>query len=271
MSVYEQSLTLAEELEDIEIELGSGKTLNMIWDLKTTPRTGNAVRIKKYNLGIGVQSHFDHEIITAYYADLFMEILGLNFDNQLLSDLCVFHDMSETIVGDVPQFTSRALAGSLYRTPKEKLRYERAASVLLIEGLPEKYVERYKQVHNLMFSDESSNSNLMKFFKMIDKFEPILSVWRYIYFNKELIEIESFLYAMSDFFTNPNVRPYSICSEMTTLVDFFQDKDNARKYYLEDFSTFEKDIPLGFRPHFRRIIESVPIIYVEESGLSILN
>ncbi|MEK9155612.1 MAG: HD domain-containing protein, partial [Patescibacteria group bacterium] len=142
-----------------------------------------------------------------------------------------FHDLAEVLVGDVPDFTTADLAGTHFRTAEEKSIQEQWANQRVLEALPDGL--RLEAERALRILADISNEQT-RFFHMLDKIEPIISVWRYISHHRETLDINAFLEAMSDFFTNPKVIGTCVNEEIRGLITHLQSKEAAQKFFIND-------------------------------------
>ena len=202
------------------------------------PRTGLAHRIDKYKLNLPKQSIYDHLITIAYNSDIVINTFQFSYDKLLLANFCVYHDIAETIIGDVPTFTSKELAEQTYMTKSQKKELEAKANHIILNSLTKKYCKPFKEAINLLSDEDNPNKKITSFFWMMDKIEPIIAIWRYIHLYKKLIDVDLFIEAMSDFFKNPRVIDYAIDNNFKKLIEFLQDKSQAKQYYLKDNDAF---------------------------------
>ena len=207
--------------------MGSGVRLNIIDDLKRSPRSGKAARIDNFCLNLPKQSIYDHLLQLAYDADIFNEVIGCMTGDHLLSDFIAFHDLAESVIGDIPDYTEgKALFGRVDGDLKVE---EDLANSIIADSLDQDMKQRFLFAISAL-ADRSRSE--VKQFHFIDKTEPIISVWRYIHFFRDIIDIDHFLEAMDDFFTNPKVKSYSINSATDDMINFLQQRDNARDFFL---------------------------------------
>lgn len=219
--IYDNTLKILQQLSAINIKSDTGKTTTILSALKQLPRTGKAVRIDKYKLKLRKQSVYDHIMELAYIADAIIDIYKIKADRKLLAEMCAFHDLAEILIGDAPFFTPKKMAGKNYLSQTEKAIRENKANDLLLNLLP----------RPMAISFQRAIKNKDSLFWMIDKIEPIVSVWRYIYFCRDKIVIQKYLLAMTDFFTNPSVKKYAINKNFKKIIEFLQNKSNNKKYY----------------------------------------
>jgi 5'-deoxynucleotidase YfbR-like HD superfamily hydrolase len=202
----------------------------MIQKLKHIPRTGKACRIDAYRLNLPKRSLYDHIISLADQAEIFAKHANVKIDAQKLAQCICFHDLPEIILGDVPEFTKE----SLYKIPS--LQDKEAAAKLIAKNLSPELRKKFIEINKLL----QQNTELIRFFAMIDEIDPIIAIWRYLYLFKSSINTEKFLEAMSDFFTNPDVIKMCFVKEIADLIKFLQNKNHAREYREKGLAIFEK-------------------------------
>ncbi len=217
-------------LSTIEICISGFIVFSLIERISGSPRTGIAVRIDRYNLNLPKQSLADHIKMLSVLADAFKLALSAKVDSEPLAKMVAFHDLSEAIIGDVPDFTDKDLATTHHKTPEEKNVQEKAANDLIADRLTGSLRTAFVNTIKLLEDEELFET---KFFTMLDKSEPIISIWRYIHLFHNNIDIEQFLDAMTDFFTNPTVARVGIAEDAVKLTNFLQNKELARRYYHE--------------------------------------
>lgn len=219
---------LLKRLSNIEVKISSNKSLNLLEDLKQTPRSGKSVRIDQHKLQLPKRSIFDHVISLGYQADIYLKIVGLDLNLEQIAKCIVFHDLAESIVGDIPDFTGERLAGELYKSSEIKSSQEDIANRLILKNLRGKLRVDFSSTVNLL---RDSSSETVKFFNMVDKTDPIIAIWRYIYLFKEELDIDRFIEAMGDFFAKPDVVDYCTNEEISRLIESLQSKENAKEYF----------------------------------------
>lgn len=241
-TVYELTKNKLIELWKINI-IYESKKISILERLKKIPRTWKSIRIEKYWLNLKKQSLYSHIISLAYMIDFLIEKKYFYYNKKLLSDLCVFHDLSEVIIWDIPDFTWKEYLWETIINKSKKNELEIYANHIILQNLSKDL--KYDFVNYIDFVEKFKNKNLINLFEMIDKFEPIISVRRYIYYFKNEIIIDNFIYAMRDFFDNPKVIKHSINEQFKTIIKFLQKKNNAKKYYQnwnEIFENLDKNL-----------------------------
>ncbi|MBI5654272.1 HD domain-containing protein [Candidatus Uhrbacteria bacterium] len=215
-------------LSQTEVRFSSIEAVPLLGKIQSLPRTGKAVRIDKYHLNVPKQSLLDHIRTLSVLADVFKSALNADVDSNLLAKMAAFHDLAEALTGDVPDFTDKGLAADNHMTVEEKISQEKVANSLIAESLSGSLKDDF--VSTLECLDDH-NLYETKFFIMLDKVEPIISVWRYLNQFRGQMDIEHFLEAMTDFFVNPKVIKTCLTQDVVRLVSFLQDKKMAKKYH----------------------------------------
>ncbi|MFH0868594.1 MAG: HD domain-containing protein, partial [archaeon] len=190
----ETNKTVEEILENLE-------SFRLVSKLKAIPRSGKAARIDYFKLNLPKRSLYDHVISMIREAEVFAKyekITKKEFEKVL--ELICFHDIAETIAGDAPNFTKKSIAGHLFKTKKENKMQVTKANAQLAEMFSGELKDRFSSALALLDKPENK---FTKFVRFIDKIDPIIGIWQYIYLFKKEIDIEVFLKAMDDFFTNP--------------------------------------------------------------------
>jgi 5'-deoxynucleotidase YfbR-like HD superfamily hydrolase len=225
---------ILKDLSDVNVIVEKNQKINILLDLAHTPRSGKSTRIDRYQLNLPKRSILDHITSLAFQSEVYRKICNLDIDTEKLASFIAFHDIAEALMGDVPDFTPRRLAKKLYKTKLEKEDEEEIANTLIANAMDEDLRVRFvTTIEQLKDTDHT----LVKFFQMVDKTDPIIGVWRYIHLYKNQIDIDIFLDAMSDFFTNPKVVGYCTNEEIKSIIKFLQNKKNANDYYVHG-STF---------------------------------
>jgi 5'-deoxynucleotidase YfbR-like HD superfamily hydrolase len=168
-------------------------------------------------------------------ADIFSKYTSQKIDKYTVAKCIVFEELHETIVGDVPEFTSQELAKALYKTEEEKLKREVWADGIIAEHLTGELKKEFGETIRLVHEEKDVN---VRFFRQVDKTDPIIGIWRYIHLFRKTLDIEKFLEAMTDFFTNPKVKTYCIDTEIENLRAFLQNKANAREFFNKGFEDY---------------------------------
>lgn len=217
--------SLFKQLADLSLTI-EGRKIPIIATLKQLPRTGKSLRIQKHRLNLPKRSVYDHIRSLPQIAEFSLALSKADLDPHLLAALLVFHDLSEAVIGDTPSFTD--LEGHSFLTAKALDEAEQITNAMLLEAMPHPLKPSFTQF--LALHQEKSDP-LYRFFYQIDKIDPIIAIWRYLFLFRGKIPIETFLSAMSDFFLNPE--PQRTCLNSTTLsvVHHLQNPENAKNFY----------------------------------------
>lgn len=227
MTIQQEVTQNVEKTQGITIKLPD-KTINLIQELKKIPRTGKSTRIDKYSLKLPKRSLYDHLISLSIQGDIFLKYTKQAIDKKVVAKCIAYHELPETIAGDVSDFTTKEIAGALYKTEEQKIKDETEAEKIIEEQLTGEIKEEFISTIRTIHEAKSQN---YKFFKQTDKTDPIIGVWRYIHLFRKQIEIDKFLEAMTDFFTNPKVKDHCVDTEIEKLREYLQNKENAKKYF----------------------------------------
>ena len=259
-SISSSVKNLLEKISDVNIPIAENKTLNLIGDLKMTPRTGKSVRIEKFNLNLPKRSIYDHITSLSYQADKYLEITSFVVNNDDVAKLIVFHDLAESIMGVVPDFTEEMLAGKLYRDSKTKYVIEKKANKLIRKSFPDGLKADFtKAINN---NNKEISSKEVGFFKMVDKTDPIIAIWRYLFAFRESINFPLFMNAMKDFFNNPKVSDYCIDNKIKDIVKFLQNTNNAKSYHQKGSQFFQSIKKEWMSEHLGLLIENRNMHYI---------
>lgn len=173
------------------------------------------IRIKHFDEKIQIRTIYDHIISLALTADCLMPSISHGiYDSEIISlSKCIaYHDLCEALLGDIPQYTNlpkgrrqnaRIEAERLLRKTETKKR-EFIANEFLSLFLENKDKENIEFVTNML---SKSKNRTTDFFTVLDKIDPIISIWRYIHCYRDSLngKESEFLRRLKDFFENQNV------------------------------------------------------------------
>ena len=255
--------TLLDKISEVNILIAKNKILNLIDGLKTTPRSGKSVRIDKYSLNLPKRSIYDHIISLGYQADKYLEITNLAINKDEVAKLIVFHDLAESIIGDIPDFTDKVLAGKFYKDSKTKNVVEKGAYMLIEKSLPNDlkadFTETIKKYQENRITE-------VKFFEMIDKTDPIIAIWRYLFEFRKQIDFPIFEDAMKDFFNNPKMIDSCVNNKIKSMIKFLQNIVNAKNYHERGSQYFQSFTEEWISKYLRLLIENRNMHFVEKSS-----
>ncbi|HSU72352.1 MAG TPA: HD domain-containing protein [Candidatus Binatia bacterium] len=223
---------------------------DVIAELKHLPRTGKACRIDNYQLKLPKRSLYDHVLSLAVQADILAPYAPFRGDTDALARAICFHDLPEVLTGDVPDFTSQKLAKTSYKSPERKAADERRAVKLIAQMLPGSLAKDYRNTQ-MWLADRNDDTH---YFRMLDKTDPILGVWRYLYSYGKDIAPTAFCEAMHDFFTNPAIATYC-AGEVKKLITFLQNVEHAKEYHRYGISVLENYPGQLFLGDLKRLVE----------------
>jgi 5'-deoxynucleotidase YfbR-like HD superfamily hydrolase len=232
---------LFDRFKEVEI-VESGRVIPIIETLKNLPRSGKSTRIDKYKLNLPKRSVYDHIMSLPAQAEFFIKVSSNDVDITTLMLLLLCHDFSEVLTGDVPSFTSQKLAGNTFKREDEKRRIEEKTNKKITAVLGGETKNIYKKAVKEL---EGKESYIYKFFHMIDKTDPIIAIWRYIFLFKDDINIDNFLEAMNDFFIFPEAQRACVNPEILLIVKILQNPLIAREYYYKGNKIFKEIFPNG--------------------------
>jgi 5'-deoxynucleotidase YfbR-like HD superfamily hydrolase len=269
---------LLRDLERVAIPIPHYQNIFLIQGLKRIPRSGKQIRLHTYSPIVPIRSIYDHILSVAHSADCLIPQLEPDFNNsefQTLSRCIVYHDLCEVLLGDIPSFTnlSRVTRNRVYLKAGDLLKRippderDRIANSFIKMFLEEQELASINEYESVM---KNSESKLRKLFLFLDKIDPLIAIWRYLYqYKNQLGDGESFTSRLKDFFSYE--RPKQVAYEYTNdrrvleMIDNLGDRSKALDYYngsslSEIFSTlfdFHSDMLI-------HLIEGRKIIFTEK-------
>ena len=278
-NIFLHTRELLDELEDEVIILPILGTIPIVDTLKKIRRSGKLVRLESFEKPkIKIRSIYDHTLSVAHLADCLLPVIksGILIEKRTeLARIIAFHEFNETILGDIPSYTNLK---EKHRTSTANLAEQTLRSVL-----PEKR-ERIANELIWMFLSEKqrvslgavledlaqTQSNLTIFFKVLDKIDAIISVWRYLHYYRGKIEdIDEFLKRLKDFFEYPDVIGYISTTQyndqVSDLIAVLQNRNYAKQYYMDsNFLFSNRSICKLSSEIVKKIIEDCPLFMDEE-------
>lgn len=253
-------------ITNLSIEISNKKTI-IIETLKSIPRSGKSVRLEKFGINLPKRSVYDHIVSLPPQAQFFLSLSKNDLDPIILESMLIFHDLSEAVIGDSPSFTSQDLAMQTFMTEDKKAQEETKINLLLLKILPDHLKPLFS---TYMEHHREKKSFLYRYFNMIDKTDPIIAVWRYIFLFRRKIDIEIFLSAMKDFFLNPEPQHICLDNKIRTLIGFLQDPSNARKYHSHHENFFDTYFDASTASILRSLIEDREMHFVEKKFVTLI-
>jgi len=275
VSIYEHTKELLSELEDEEIILPIFGSIHIVDTLKKIQRSGKLVRLESFSnkLKIKIRSIYDHTLSVAHFADYLLPEVNVGItekEHTELARIIAFHEFNEVILGDIPSYTN------LREKQRTSTLNHAERTLRLVDPKEREYIankfiwmflsEKQKLSLDAVLSHLSqTQSCLTIFFKILDKIDPIISVWRYLnYYRGKIENIDEFLKRLKDFFEYPDVKTSIINTQfndyLSEFVKVLQNRNYAKQYYeSSDFIDFKSDL-FGFSSDvIKNIIESCPL------------
>jgi 5'-deoxynucleotidase YfbR-like HD superfamily hydrolase len=243
---------VSEILDDLSSEsiiLPFAGRIPIVTTLKRLPRSGKHLRIADLKINSGAKlpsrSLFDHVLSVAHSADILFDSIdhGLSVNDCTDVARCIaMHELNEILLGDVPTFTK------LNDRRRHKTRIEAEQILATVpprdrESISHRFIwmflnPKHRETMECYFDiSKNERSKIFRYFKLMDKIDPIVGVWRYLHVFRDQITGGSdvFVSRMIDFFTNPDprrrVRDYGADAKMLELLAFLQNTENAKAYY----------------------------------------
>jgi 5'-deoxynucleotidase YfbR-like HD superfamily hydrolase len=273
-SILDYTKELLDELEQEFIALPVHKRLPIVETLKKIPRSGKSVRLENFYPSLKIRSVYDHVISVGHLADCLLPYIQHNLsirENTELARVIAFHELNEVILGDVPTYTSlsdrkrnysRVYAERRLRSVTPERR-EQIADDLIWLFLSEKQRQSLEAVQHHL---KEKTSPITIVFKMFDKLDPIIAVWRYLHHYKGQLgdSLWDFLRKMKDFFENPDILSYAAANRFThefrDLIDRLQKRDCAAAYYTDPEPFLDDRQLFSISPAVvKHIIEGCPL------------
>lgn len=239
------------------------------------PRQGKKRRLDSFRPDLKIRSVYDHILSVAHSADCLLSSGKLRLQPQDFGTLalCIaFHELNEVVLGDIPSYTSLRSAGTVRWDAESRLRgvapprREQIASDFVWLFLSEKHRVSAHAVDTIL---ANTKSDIFLVFKLLDKLDPIVAVWRYLHhFRGKLGDTpKEFNSAMKDFFENPDVKAYikthKFDNSIYELVTNLQDRSKAWNYYMDRKKFFQSSDMFGIdRGVVERLVEGIPLFHI---------
>lgn len=280
-SILEDTRSFIDELSSLNVVISPDYEINIINQLKKTPREGKRVRLEELsNPKIKSRSIYDHIISLAYLADVMVCICIKDEDEQKLeaSDmarLIAYHEIAEAIIGDIASYT---VSDPPIRGPE---RFEATTRESIVNKFITLYADEKQQKSIGYLNDrikpksKKGKNDLtlrrqMQYFIALDHLDCLVAVWRYLFYYRDACtkqELLEFVEKMRDFFNNQRLKEEVLFTEepaFKQIISFLTKKDNAKKYV--NGASIERQ----FKGRNREIsdaieflIEKVPLFYCD--------
>lgn len=257
-SFLEKFENVLDEVKQFEIEINNFGKINVLENLKKIKRTGKKIRLEKLkNHRIKIRTIYDHIHSMAQTANILIDNNIIHCNYEKLASMIICHDLSEVLITDCPSHTknfgvkSKSITNVL--EVDSKTREEYSTNFLWLYG-------NKKQKEAIETLKEKNEEQ--EIFKMLDKIDPIINVWRYMYVYKKVIK-KDYITIMEDFFTYPVLNKiveenaYPVISE---IIKYLKDTDNARLYLEKEEIDKEKLSKLTFKI-ILKLVEETPLFY----------
>jgi len=283
-SIFDYTSDLMDELSDECVILPVSGRIPIVNTLKKLPRSGKHLRLDGLKLqnGTKIQSRsiYDHILSVAHSADCLFPVVEHGLKQSDAADLarCIaFHDLNEILLGDIPAYTN------LTDKRRHKTRIQAEQRLRTVpshdrERVSNEFLSMYLDTRNRASIDyyieltADRTSKVYRFFKILDKIDPIINVWRYIHFYRNQLPSGSkeFIRRMHDFFDNPEPRKmaqeYEADNKIIDLLAYLQNKDLAARYYQRGNSITENPNLFGLSvENLKRIIEGKKLLFIENT------
>lgn len=249
------------EVEDFEIEIINFGKINVVENLKKIKRSGKKIRLEKLKCSkIKIRTVYDHVNSLAQTAKVLIDNNIINCNYEMLATMIVCHDLLEVLITDCPSYTSNFSIKSKSITNvldvDKKVREEYATNFLWLYANK----EQKKAIETLKEENEEQD-----IFRILDKIDPIINVWRYMYVYRNRIKNtkKDYIKIMEDFFTYPvlnrivETNTYPIISE---IIAYLKDTDNARAY-LEKGTISKEKLSETALKIVLQLVEETPLFY----------
>jgi 5'-deoxynucleotidase YfbR-like HD superfamily hydrolase len=271
ITVLEHTKGFLNDLDGSVIPFPRCGTIDIIKTLKQIPRTGKLLRLYDFSMKIPIRSIYDHTLSVAHSADCLLPLIcpkEYQLSASEIARLITYHDICEIVLGDIPQYTK------LNRNKRKKGNI--TAQMLLSQydnGYPEEITNYFislfldgseKRSMLSMVRMKKENSNLWKIVYVLDKIDPIIAVWRYIFLYREnrQFNIDEYLDKMKHFFENPNVKEVIVNNlnnaNLLSLIEYLQNRAQAKHYYVS--GTFSQNSLFTFsKETVKNLVENTPL------------
>ena len=163
-----------------------------------------------------------------------------------LGRIIAYHEINEVLLGDVPAYTnSNYLIGKVILNEGkfkniDKIKRELISNQFIWLFLNDKQRESINELNEGL---RHGSSDLMKVFRMLDSIDPIICIWRYLFFYRSKFNgmQENFIESMRDFFVYPKVLKYKTDKKLKNrfpyvaeMLEVLTSIDNAKRYATEN-------------------------------------
>lgn len=244
-NVLEETRFFIEELSSLTVEVSKGNKINIIEQLKDTPREGKRIRLAKLkDTIIKPRSVFDHMISLAYLADIIGPFtMEKRWNASEMARLIAYHEIAEAIIGDIASHTvdEPVIKGpDRVKMPDREIIVNKFISLYADEKQKESigYLNNRIKPSDRVKSTRKTKSELkeqMDYFKAFDHLDCLVAIWRYLFFYRNSCtpaQLTKFIDIMSDFFTNERLKEDMLITipVFKTIISVLADKADAKRY-----------------------------------------
>lgn len=245
-NILEETRFFIEELSSLTVEVSKGNKINIIEQLKDTPREGKRIRLARLkDTIIKPRSVFDHMMSLAYLADIIGPLTKeKRWNDSEMAKLIAYHEIAEAIIGDIASHTvgEPVIKGpDRFKTSDREVIVNKFISLYADEKQQQSigYLNNRIKPTDRIKPTRKTKSELkeqMDYFKAFDHLDCLVAVWRYLSFYRSSCTQEQlleFIDVMSDFFTNERLKEedmYINISVFKTIISVLADKAGAKRY-----------------------------------------
>lgn len=276
MRIYDYTRDILDDLRGESISLPQIRRIPIVESLARIPRSGKLVRLESFRPKAEIRSVYDHILSLAHLADCVLPHVMHSVGPADLNDLAIciaYHELNEVVLGDIPAYTSlsknkrnqtRIYAEERLRSVPPSLR-EKIANQFVWMFLSDKHRNALDGMTNIL---SEKNNPVGTFFRMLDKIDPIVAVWRYLHYYRGKLgkSPREFNHKMKDFYENPDVkallRSAKADHKIIDMLINLQDRRKSWDYY-EDASRIFGAVSLFEMPQeaVRNAIEGTPLFH----------
>lgn len=232
------------ELKSLNVVVSTGNTINIIEQLKNTPREGKRTRLSEIsNTIIKPRSVYEHIISLAYLADVIGSLIKEErWSATEMARLIAYHEIAEAIIGDIASYT---VSEPMIKGPD---RFETSKREIIVNKFISLYADSKQQesigyLNNRIKPTGRRKDELteqMEYFKALDHLDCLVAIWRYLFHYREQCTKEQrieFIDVMRDFFTNQRLKEEDVFNRIPIfkeIIFFLSNRNNAKKYVAGD-------------------------------------
>ena len=223
-----------QEIQPLTLTLPLIDPFSPVERLKKIPRTGKAIRLEKMSFeSLQPRSIYDHVISMSYLADSFLELDKNEFlpesDYPHLGRLIAYHEINESLIGDIPAYTNIDGPSPKKENDQRIKNINQDKRERIVNNFLWMYAndQQRSSIEEMNKNLSQQNTPLMKYFKMLDRIDPVIAIWRYLYKYREVLQSNprEFVDGMNDFLVYPKASAYKnqkYSSDFPYLKDFLE-------------------------------------------------